>query len=407
MEHFLAHPGHYLFIPFFAALVGWLTNALALRMLFHPVDFLGLPPHLGWQGVLPRSAEQLTGDMAELAMRELLSREELFDQLDIDRIVHGLELPLRRFTDEIIEDVMLQHQPELWTLLPDVVKNRIKKRVAREIPDQIRDTLDALRENLDEILDVRALVTRNLKPDRSLLINPFLGPAAAELAFIRRSGLLLGFACGLLQAFLYLLFGQPGWLLPVTALVIGVVTNAVAVWLLLNPAQPTRFGPFRVQGLVHRRHAEIIAAYSRVAVRDLLSARNILREILLGNRSERLRELVVQAVNHALDERSGLLRTYINLRDGEARYLAIKRSTAEQILAYLPDASRTIEASIDQDMNLGEVLTAQMRGVSAAQFVEILRPALHRHAWALIGAGALAGLALGLFQTHYLLAGNA
>jgi hypothetical protein len=59
---FQARPGTYLTIPVIAALVGWLTNYLAVQMIFYPIQYWGIPlwrrPEvplgiIGWQGIIP------------------------------------------------------------------------------------------------------------------------------------------------------------------------------------------------------------------------------------------------------------------------------------------------------------------------------------------------------------------
>src|SRR6185295_3500953 len=46
----------YVSIPLGAALVGWATKILALKMMFYPVEFKGIKPYLGWQGQIPQRA---------------------------------------------------------------------------------------------------------------------------------------------------------------------------------------------------------------------------------------------------------------------------------------------------------------------------------------------------------------
>mgnify|MGYP007000240031 len=46
----------YLSIPVIAALIGWSTNWLAIKMTFYPLEFIGKPPLLGWQGIIPSKA---------------------------------------------------------------------------------------------------------------------------------------------------------------------------------------------------------------------------------------------------------------------------------------------------------------------------------------------------------------
>ncbi len=47
-------------IPLINGLVGWITNALAIRMLFGPIERIGVGV-VGWQGVIPAHAERMAG----------------------------------------------------------------------------------------------------------------------------------------------------------------------------------------------------------------------------------------------------------------------------------------------------------------------------------------------------------
>jgi hypothetical protein len=47
-----------LLIPLISALVGWFTNVVAIKMMFHPVEFVGIPPYgrVRWHPALSRLA---------------------------------------------------------------------------------------------------------------------------------------------------------------------------------------------------------------------------------------------------------------------------------------------------------------------------------------------------------------
>ena len=68
-----------LLIPLISAFVGWFTNVVAIKMMFHPVHFVGIPPYLGWQGVVPANALRLAKTSNELINTKLLSLRQLFD----------------------------------------------------------------------------------------------------------------------------------------------------------------------------------------------------------------------------------------------------------------------------------------------------------------------------------------
>ena len=46
-------------IPVIGAIVGWGTNVVALKMTFYPLEFTGISPYLGWQGIIPAKAESM------------------------------------------------------------------------------------------------------------------------------------------------------------------------------------------------------------------------------------------------------------------------------------------------------------------------------------------------------------
>ena len=50
----------YLSIPITSAVVGWITNVIALKMTFYPLEFIGLKPFLGWQGIIPSKAAKMS-----------------------------------------------------------------------------------------------------------------------------------------------------------------------------------------------------------------------------------------------------------------------------------------------------------------------------------------------------------
>src|SRR5690554_7630937 len=64
----------YLSIPVIAALIGWSTNWLAIKMTFYPLEFIGKPPLLGWQGIIFFKARKMAAIRSEEHTSELQSR---------------------------------------------------------------------------------------------------------------------------------------------------------------------------------------------------------------------------------------------------------------------------------------------------------------------------------------------
>ncbi|HAV4888247.1 TPA: DUF445 domain-containing protein, partial [Acinetobacter baumannii] len=53
---FQQHFWLYVSIPFMSGLIGYVTKVIAIQMMFSPLEFKGIKPFFGWQGIVPRKA---------------------------------------------------------------------------------------------------------------------------------------------------------------------------------------------------------------------------------------------------------------------------------------------------------------------------------------------------------------
>ncbi len=82
-----------------------------------------------------------------------------------------------------------------------------------------------------------------------------------ELQFLVESGTYFGFALGLLQMVQWMLYPK-NWTLPVGGAFVGYVTNWIALKLIFEPLNPTKFGPFTIQGMFLQRQKEVSNEFS-------------------------------------------------------------------------------------------------------------------------------------------------
>ena len=82
-------------IPVIAAFVGWFTNFPAVKMIFYPIQWRGIPIRriegeplglLGWQGIVPAKSAKMSDSMINVTLTELLSMEEVILRLDPERV---------------------------------------------------------------------------------------------------------------------------------------------------------------------------------------------------------------------------------------------------------------------------------------------------------------------------------
>ena len=84
---------HFIFMPLIGALIGAITNELAIRMLFRPykpIYFLGIKLPMT-PGVIPSQREVIAGNIAETFEKHLLSGEEIHDMLTSKEMHEELE----------------------------------------------------------------------------------------------------------------------------------------------------------------------------------------------------------------------------------------------------------------------------------------------------------------------------
>ena len=80
-----------LLIPFISGLVGYATNFLAVKMMFYPIEFVGIRPIFGWQGLIPKERLKLSNLAVDLILGRLIKVEDLAQR-------HGSQVILLQFT---------------------------------------------------------------------------------------------------------------------------------------------------------------------------------------------------------------------------------------------------------------------------------------------------------------------
>ena len=80
----------HLSIPFVAALVGWSTNWVAIRLTFRPLEYVGLARPFGWQGIIPSKAAKMARIFVDRTMFRLGTLKELFEEMEPERIAEHI-----------------------------------------------------------------------------------------------------------------------------------------------------------------------------------------------------------------------------------------------------------------------------------------------------------------------------
>ena len=394
----------YASMPIVAALIGWVTKLVAIRMMFEPIEFVGWKPYLGWQGIVPRRAATMAAIACDTLTSRLIRPAELFARLDPDRIARETEKPMLDAVDEITREVAAHYQPGLWEALPEGVRVRIIQRIQSDAPQLVRQIMLDVQQNIDRVFDLKDMVVGNLLRDKRLLNRVFQEIGAAEFRFIARSGLVFGFLIGCVQAVTWALT-HSALVMPIFGALTGWLTDWLALQMIFRPQEPTKylFGLVEWQGLFLKRRQQIAEEYGALVADEVLTPRNIMEAILKGPLSDRLFNMVQKQVQQLVDDRAGMAKPFVVLAVGSTRYQEMKRLIAEKVMERMPDTMRHVERYAADALDIRNTLTSKMRELTPNEFEALLRPAFQQDEWILIAVGAALGFLVGELQVFLML----
>ena len=401
VDKFTARPVTYMLIPVLAAIVGWVTNWLAVQMLFYPVNYSGLSlwrkkdvplGFIGWQGVVPCKVELMTDTMVEMVTTQLLSVQEVFKRLD-PRVIADLLTPeIPKLTREIGSDLF----PKWFIDLPDkkflgfgkkiqdisLVKYMFRKFV-------IEFTVD-MQNNIESCLNLRNCVVDQMLQDRSKLGELFQKVGNEELSFLVNSGLWFGFLLGIIQMIIALFWDNP-WTLSVGGTIVGLATNWLALKWIFEPVHPTKFGPWILQGKFLKRQKEVAAVFSDEFANKILTSKKLWFSIFNDPTTS-------PTFNKLFSKHLG------KFIAGMTGSLGIKPSkdvidlACERAVKKLPDHIGVVHEYVDNTLGLEDTLRTQMQAMTAEKFERVLHPIFEEDELTLIIAGGILGLLAGLVQ---------
>lgn len=194
---------HLLAIPVISALIGYLTNMVAIKLLFRPQKPWRL---LFWQiqGLLPKRQAQIAGSLGELVEGELFSMDDLIDKINTPQMYNLI-------VDRLSEVV----QDRLYTIMPTIIPARVSRLIGdnldkilrQEAPDLIRQMLEAGREYAVQEVQIKEMVENRINSfDLNQLEQIVRQVSSTEIRFIEILGGVLGFIIGLVQLGILLLF---------------------------------------------------------------------------------------------------------------------------------------------------------------------------------------------------------
>lgn len=187
-----------LWIPFVTAFIGWLTNWVAIRMLFRPRQPVNLLL-FKWQGLIPRRQADVADTVAEVIEREVLSQHTIRTELERLDVSGRLDAFVRRVVREKAGR-KLQSIPLIGAFVNDRTLGMIEQAAVDAVHEEAGKMRDNLAEDLEKHLQIRDIVRQRVAEfDLDKLETVVKQVASRELRLIEWLGGILGFIIGLAQ----------------------------------------------------------------------------------------------------------------------------------------------------------------------------------------------------------------
>ena len=390
----------YLAIPISSALVGWLTNVVAIKMTFYPIHFIGIKP-IGWQGIIPSKAAKMSSISVDLWTSKLINVKELFAKINPKKVAKEMHPEFDRISKEIMDEIMHEQAPEIWSRVPESVKKLAYSRISKDLPEIVTEMMTDIKENIDEMFDIKDMVIKRLTKDKGLLNDMFLQVGDEEFKFIERSGFTFGFLFGIVQMLVWYFYPK-FWILPLFGLLVGYATNWLALKLIFNPIEPISFLGVTYQGLFIKRQNEVSKEYAYMLAHDIFTFDRIFASIITGPTKDRFVNLIANHANHAIDEAAGLSKPVITLVAGKRSYEKIKNIAIDKTLKELPNSVKPVFPYAEKAMDLENIFRTRMQKLPPRDFVDFLRPVFQEDELKLILVGAVLGMGAGIGQLFIL-----
>ncbi|ABB14656.1 DUF445 domain-containing protein [Carboxydothermus hydrogenoformans] len=184
--------------PLIGGFIGWLTNYLAILMLFRPYRPLKIG-FLTFQGVIPKRHWEIAKALGELVEEQLLSQRELIELLTSEE---NKQL--------FAEKILLAVKEKLSTLFP-VLPEYLRQIVIRtllnyfknELPSVVNKIILSLETDLQNKVKIGKIVEEKvLQFDLKTLEKILTSLMKTELSYIEVFGGVIGFIIGIIQVML-------------------------------------------------------------------------------------------------------------------------------------------------------------------------------------------------------------
>ncbi|MEZ5004298.1 MAG: DUF445 family protein [Chitinophagales bacterium] len=193
--------------PVVGLLIGWVTNYLAIKLLFrprNPINFGLFTLH----GIFPKNKHKLAKNLGNVVQRDLLSFDDIKKRLEDPESMHQMAEQVSIHVETMIRDRL--HKTKFQqVVIPEGFIQRVHKSVTEDVETTLPKLIDNYVDKLEEKIDILDMVEKKINNfSDEKLEQLILTITSREFKFIELIGAVLGFFIGCLQVLLSLWTGH-------------------------------------------------------------------------------------------------------------------------------------------------------------------------------------------------------
>ncbi|MTL49264.1 DUF445 family protein, partial [Turicibacter sanguinis] len=191
MNHFFT----VLLLTVVGALIGWITNIFAIKLLFRPIKPIKIPlTRFTIVGLIPKRKKEIAKNIGEVVANELISIRELMDEAVTEEDLTQIRFFVKRKIKAVIDEKL--------NIIPFPFKGMIQGPLDELIETEVNNGLTDIIVNIKDMIELRVNIAKIVEDnimalDLRELERIILQVAKKELKHIEILGFILGGVIGL------------------------------------------------------------------------------------------------------------------------------------------------------------------------------------------------------------------
>lgn len=188
-----------LLIPVISAFIGWITNLVAIKMLFHPRNprrFLGIT----FQGIFPKRQKQFAEKLGKIVSNEFLSFDDIEQKISNPDNLKKIMPLIENHVDDFLRSRLSDEMPIISMFVGDKTIQKLKGAFMKEIEILFPTVMKQYVSNLKTDLDIENIVITKVSGFSSDKLEELLYQIMSkEFRFVEIIGGIIGFLIGSVQ----------------------------------------------------------------------------------------------------------------------------------------------------------------------------------------------------------------